>query len=165
MNQKHWELELDNDWKRLGFDPSELESPEIRVTEAERLSAEAALVVGLTAVGTKLLDMALDEAISRSLKKLVAFARSKEKRLVLELKDHRIDERVKVCMATIKGIDQSDFEDALRALPALRGKSDRLLASTDGEFFNEVWYEWLDGRWQFCYALTEGGETVRQDPS
>jgi hypothetical protein len=158
-----WHINLDGDWQRLGFDPRQLSDEGLEVGHSERLAAETLLVAVLIYVGGKILDQVTDEALTRGIRKLASFARSKDKRLLLELEAREVDPRVKAVFGRIEGDRPEDFEAALTALPMLKARSEFLLAHS-AEYVDEVWYVWSDSEWKFTYLLTEGGAIVDKEP-
>jgi len=158
-----WHINLDGDWQRSGFDQTELSDEGIEVGHSERLVAETLLVAVLTYIGGKILDQATDEALTRGIHKLATFARSKKRRLLLELEARDVDPRVKAVFARIEGDGPDDFKAALKALPNLKARSEFLLANS-AEYVDEVWYVWSDGDWKFTYLLSEGGNIVEEEP-
>ncbi len=155
-----WRLNIDQDFIRLGLNPEELETDGITVERAERLSATAAaLTVVVTLVGGKILEYITEESIKAAFKRLMAFARGKERRLRIEIEDKQFDPRIKLLAARLETMDDNELDLAIKSLPTVRRQSERLLDSVD-ENLNDAWYVWNDGRWTFSYYTSESGELV-----
>jgi len=160
----HWVVHLDKDFEREGFDPQTIAAEDVQVAASERFSATAVVVTAvLTYVGSKLLDHATDETLKRTIGHLVGFARSRDKKLRIEIEEHAFDPRIQVVAGQIESMDSDEFKAALAALPTIGVKGKHLLDHSD-EYLESLWYVWQDGDWKFSYAMTEGGEIIEEEP-
>lgn len=155
----HWNINIDRDFVREGFDPASLENEDIVVTRAERLSADVLLTIVLTYVGGKLLDHLFEKSLEAATDKLWDFARSKNKRLRVEIEERDFDPRVQLVAAKIDSMNSDELREALKLLPATKRHSERVLDSA-GEDLKDLWYVWEDGRWRFSYYTTASNELI-----
>lgn len=164
-----WNIQLDRSWEREGLDTKGLASEEIEIGLSERFAVETLLIAVLTYVGGKVLDKLTDKAITKgvdaTIEKLATFARSREKKLRLELNDSGFDPRVKLLAAQIQSMDASEFKTAIAALPTLRVRVRSLLDAVPEEM-TDVWYVWdADAKdWAFTYYTTAGGDVIEEEP-
>lgn len=157
-------LQLDRDWQREGFNLGELQTDELEIGFSERLTSDPVLMAVLTYIGGQALNLATDGAISRTIDKLLNFARSRNKRLKLHTEQSGVDPRVQTLMANIESASKEEFHQALQALPLLQTHVNHVLSSTP-EYITDLWYVWERGDWKFSYYLTEGGEMVDKLPT
>jgi len=162
-----WKIQLDKDWAREGFDFETVAGDDVEVSASERFSIETALVVVLTYVGSKVLDKlagrVIDKGIDAAIKRLTNFARSKGKKLLLEIEDQKFDPRINLLAVKIESLEPAEFDAALDALPRLRVEATDLVDNIT-EDVADVWYVWQDNKWTFTNLTTKDGEVIEELP-